>query len=479
MADLTDVITFVNEEYASTTLNLDPLLAVGEVTWDLLWAIFPPNILVYRDHPLIEQAQVLKLRTIKSVERMNKSKHWVLECHIVTHDGVKFGLAYEPFSMKIDEFAGARKIKDLRIFPLKYHDAAAQIRTDAIRTGRRFAALTHACVMETSGAAMFEKRDVSNSPHGYKFNSYGRAIIDPAGFRMSNPNITFLPEVHMRLSPETLSEDELVISSPVALGFCLGNKKWGEFRLALTDAPIETESESDREIGGFAMSRLLNIKWNDRAFQQLVMGGPKRRLLHSMVKQHSSQDESFDDIISGKGKGIVCLFSGPPGSGKTLSAEAVAEVTKRCLYSVSAGDLGVEPEDVGRRLGKILELSHQWNAVLLIDEADVFLEQRQPKDVRRNALVSIFLQQLEYYQGILILTTNRLAQIDSAFESRVHLSILYHELDEAARKHIWTIFLIRLREAHPGTKPDVVSEDDLSRLAKFRMNGRQVSRGGV
>lgn len=221
------------------------------------------------------------------------------------------------------------------------------------------------------------------------------------------------------------------------------------------------------------MSRLLDVKWNDQAFQDLVMDKSAKMLVHSMVKQHSSQDDAFDDIISGKGKGIIALFSGPPGSGKTLTAEAVAEITKRPLYSVSAGDLGIDPQTVDKTLSEILEQSHKWNAVLLLDEADVFLQQRHPQDVKRNALVSIFLRRLEYYQGILILTTNRIAQCDAAFESRVHISIQYPDLNESTRRKIWTTFLRKLREAQQNAAVDI-SEEDVSRLAKIEVNGRQV-----
>ena len=97
---------------------------------------------------------------------------------------------------------------------------------------------------------------------------------------------------------------------------------------------------------------------------------------------------------------------------------AVAEVTKRLLYPVSAGELGTEPEKVNQQLTSILEFSHKWSAILLLDEAYVFLQERDTKDVARSALVSISLRQLEYYQGILILTTNRMAKCDPAFESK-------------------------------------------------------------
>ncbi|KAF5010744.1 hypothetical protein FDECE_3099 [Fusarium decemcellulare] len=451
VADLHIAANFADDEYKETRANFEHLIAAGDITWDLLWAIFSPNSLVYRYH-FVEQHQILKIRTIKKETRSNKSKYWSLNCHIVADDGVRFGIAYEPFSMEIDEFDGARKITALDIFPLEYHENAAQIRVDLLSRGRRFAALNKPRVMNTSGPAMFETQNYLRETQAYKFSSNGRTIVDPASFRSSNPNIDFAPRVYRALSRDHLTEEELLICTPVALGFCLGNKKWG----------------------GFAMSRLLDVNWNDQAFQDLVLEQKTKKLILSMVKQHSSDDDVFDDIVSGKGKGIICLFSGPPGSGKTLTAEAVAEITKRPLYNVSAGDLGVEPESLDENLSEALDLSSRWNAVLLLDEADVFLQQRTAEDVTRNALVSIFLRQLEYYQGILILTTNRIGQCDSAFESRIHIPVHYPDIDESARKAIWSTFVRNMRDGHPNSITVDIGEKSVSQLAKMDINGREI-----
>jgi len=89
------------------------------------------------------------------------------------------------------------------------------------------------------------------------------------------------------------------------------------------------------------------------------------------------------------------LLSGPPGVGKTLTAESVAEEMRAPLYTISAGDLGTEPQGVEAALGNILEMNTKWNAVLLLDEADVFLEARSAHDLERNKMVSIFLRLLE------------------------------------------------------------------------------------
>lgn len=137
-----------------------------------------------------------------------------------------------------------------------------------------------------------------------------------------------------------------------------------------------------------------------------------------LVIAHSQESSTFDDFVKGKGKGLIGLFYGPPGAGKTLTAEAIAETTKLPLYSVSSGALGHEASQIHKNLSVILELASHWKAVLLLDEADVFLAQRTITDIERNAIVSIFLRELEYYQGILLMTTNQVEVIDEAFQSK-------------------------------------------------------------
>ncbi len=120
-----------------------------------------------------------------------------------------------------------------------------------------------------------------------------------------------------------------------------------------------------------------------------------------------------------------------------------------------------------RRLGEILGLCGGWNALVLIDEADVFLEKRATSDVLRNAMVCVMLRLCEYHQGILFLTTNRVTEFDPAFESRVTVALKYDHLTEAARTQIWKNLTNRLT---CDKSPDL----DFEKLGKFILNGRQI-----
>lgn len=122
----------------------------------------------------------------------------------------------------------------------------------------------------------------------------------------------------------------------------------------------------------------------------------------------------------------------------------MADRTHRPLLYLQAEDLGVNALMLGMNVKRIFQMATEWNAVILLDEADVFMAERHPHDIARNELVSIFLRELEYYRGIIFLTTNLYQTIDSAFRSRVSLHLLFKPLGLEAREAVWRKFLDRL-----------------------------------
>jgi len=137
---------------------------------------------------------------------------------------------------------------------------------------------------------------------------------------------------------------------------------------------------------------------------------------------------------------------------------------------VSAGDLGTTASSVDEALTTIFKITAIWNALVTIDEADVFLEERSLHDLERNAMVAVFLRQLEYFHGILFLTTNRVRVFDKAFQSRIHVSLHYPDLTVDAKKRIWTAFLIRTRR----DGADCLTAEQMQDLAERDINGRQI-----
>ncbi|KAK3325261.1 AAA family ATPase [Apodospora peruviana] len=210
-------------------------------------------------------------------------------------------------------------------------------------------------------------------------------------------------------------------------------------------------------LGYLLVDHIQEIKWNKAAFDRLVLDPDKKSLITAMVNEHVLSDVSAD-VIEGKGNGLIILLHGGPGTGKTLTAESVAELAEKPLYRVTCGDIGTDAEAVEKYLESVLYIGTIWKAVVLFDESDVFLEERSQADLQRNALVSVLLRVLEYYDGILILTSNRVGTFDEAFKSRVQLALHYPAIDEADRMEIWLEFVQDLQRQGGA---DVVEYDQL------------------
>ncbi|KAL2799686.1 P-loop containing nucleoside triphosphate hydrolase protein [Aspergillus keveii] len=228
----------------------------------------------------------------------------------------------------------------------------------------------------------------------------------------------------------------------------------------------------DKKWISFPVEEILDIQWNSEAFNHLVLKHTKKELIKALVAKHTAASDT-SDVIEGKGNGLILLLHGGPGTGKTLTAESVAELTERPLYRVTCGDIGTNAEEVERYLESVLYLGTVWQCVVLLDEADVFLEERTQQDLKRNALVSVFLRVLEYYSGILVLTSNRIGTFDEAFKSREQLTLHYPILDKPSRRRIWSNFITSLHRTNPEAKADQILER-LEELGTFKLNGREI-----
>lgn len=154
----------------------------------------------------------------------------------------------------------------------------------------------------------------------------------------------------------------------------------------------------------------------------------------------AEMDLLMDDIVEGKSGGTTVLCAGPPGVGKTLTAEVYSEIIRRPLYRVHSGQLGLNVTEMERALKETLTRAQRWGAVMLIDEADVYIKRRDD-NIAANAVVGVFLRVLEYFNGLLFLTTNRVDDIDEAIVSRCIAMIKYHPPEFEDRRKIWSVMV--------------------------------------
>lgn len=192
----------------------------------------------------------------------------------------------------------------------------------------------------------------------------------------------------------------------------------------------------------FILIHIENIKeyvYDTGMAKKIVLPADHVRLVEALTVGTAMQ---FEDIVKGKAAGVIILCTGTPGTGKTLTAEVYSEVAQRPLYIVQCSQLGIDPDGLEKNLATVLERATRWRAILLIDEADVYIHERG-SDVGQNAIVGVFLRLLEYYNGILFMNTNREEVIDDAILSRATAHIRYANPTAAAAPRIWKILAER------------------------------------
>lgn len=514
------MVKYLDKDYAETKKTLYPMLDNNLITFDLMWALYKPNTLAYcSTYGDQNEPRAFKIDYANKESHLLRGTWFNVVGRYLEYDGKAFGLG--TLVTEVESFHGARKISSLECYPLQYHREAEKLTAQLIERGKDFVSLQGSNYRYHSGMAYTKRKK-----QVIKINIEGRVMVDPAIHRRINPNYpistvkpkdeqdviggddtdncddqsssdgvandqatpsedTVQEEKRFRLvkmangqhtvveinskedlevgehgapltdakqSSHEFTEEELLIASPVVLGFAFGEKLWLEF----------------------TVSGISDVVYNDQAFESLVLPDNQKSIIKALVSSHTFHaHKNIDDIISGKGRGLVAVLHGPPGTGKTLTAEGIADLLKCPLYMVSAGDLGTESTRLEKELQNILDIAHSWGAILLLDEADVFLEQRSIHDIHRNALVSIFLRLLEYFQGILFLTTNRVETFDSAFISRIHLSLRFQNLNTKAKRTVWKLFLERVM-AREKMEVAPISESDYNDLARREVNGRQI-----
>ena len=409
---------------------------------------------------------------------MSPVPSFILEVSTIEWSGDKQGV--RDSTWEISEFSGPRPVALLQVLPFSSHKDQDALLLYLVSRGRKYQKFCGRHFYGFTGtltqtSSPFSISFISSYDLDHKMNE--RVMIDHEAYynfkKQRPPQLESLEYLdgfllnYLAQQPtgagtttEKLPSHEAcleckpcflsLLASPTLDGFALESKVWGSI-----------------EVDG-----LKPIEWSEEPFSGLVIDDQTKNLICAITQSADScnpVERDFDDFISSKGAGIVILLHGPPGTGKTLTAEMLAETLHCPLYRLDAADLGSSAEDVGTELREAMELCARWSALLLIDEADVFLESRSGDSLQRNELVQVFLRTIEYYKGIMILTTNRAQIIDPAFESRIDMAIPYEDLRLEARADVWRNFLYRL-----GSEGTSITDEQIRELARTPLNGRQI-----
>ncbi|KAK5989779.1 hypothetical protein PT974_08040 [Cladobotryum mycophilum] len=467
----------------------------------------------------------------------------VLYCYYIDYDGESYGLVSRQF--EILAYEGEKNIADLNVYPLRYTRNSEAIRTNLIAQGDKFRSSVknkHAyyegwTIPSLTKDGENDRKSSNNLEHidSNIILDFKEAFAHHRSWRPTFSAIT--TEVGSGLSGSDSfqlahwsdrTRTQLLYSTNDIMQIRDGIDEWekrryiqdeDKFVIATRAGNVKDLKDEDdimllpRKIVAYALRErrfvpldilsLRPLAEQQNLLKDLKINMDHKRMLRSLVKAHFRNREIQkqrplvglnQDIIQGKGSGLFILLHGVPGVGKTATAEAIAQSNNKPLFHITCGDLGIAPKDVESELKEIFRLAHLWDCILLLDEADIFLTRRDMVNLKRNALVSVFLRVLEYYNGILILTTNRVGTLDEAFKSRIHISLYYERLTRERTRAIFKVNIRKLKEIEEERKEQlkdsdliepqlIIDDDSIMRFAEShfdntaeatRWNGRQI-----
>jgi len=494
--DLVHLTEFYSRRVKPTHDIIKQDQAQGNVIYKDLWSLFRPGDLVYTldsfGEPTIHMLDATEYRAgergMQNQYSIQRFPRFSADLWSITWDRATGLFQRVVFTRSIKSFSDSRPISALPFFPLKHYQGdldALHIKLQ--QRGRLWKKL----VSEQASCKFY---DGPASPH-FMMSGDGeslseRIVVDGAA---SLSMMGF----YSRNGPSRQQVEQQVVVSGLMGGtnsqrveyefpvygagltstydefddFPRG-KEFSDLQAELCPATVACYALQRRSWYDVLCSKISEVEWATDTMENLVIDETTKRTLICLVEQHKkNQDKGLSDIIQFKGKGLIVVLHGNPGVGKTLTAEAVAEHTQKPLYPINIGEF-TNTNDVVGQLAMHFRRASQWDAVLLMDEADVLLEKRSYENLTRNAIVSVFLRMLEYYEGILFLTTNRLLTMDAAFESRIQIAIRLPDLGPEQRRIIWNNLIRRLDPAEAKGKTELM--EHLDDMERWELNGRQI-----
>jgi hypothetical protein len=492
------LLRFLEKEFKNTQTQYNRMMQERSTSWSLLWAFLPPGEKVYYQCGISDEL-VYGIVHCRSYNKQNRTLH----VELIAMDSN--GRSYYAYTVRreVKEFKNERSFDCLPVCPMRFvKEHRQQMEAAFLANGKRFYELSvkaQNSFMHFEGSLLrYELAPPRNQfMKVRKYKADGRVMVDHRSFVKMNPSYIMgyasPHNGHFQRMPaaglqqhikDCASSTSLMpatgLQQPEDSGSSLPRDELPDDEsLRLAPAVVYGFSFSLQKWGCFPVTGFSEISFDDHAFDRhLVMSNEvQKNMLLGLVSQHLQDPKPMEDRtnnkgmpavdpISRKGKGCIFLCYGPPGTGKTLTAESIAEKLHRPLWTVSALELMPDVETVEENLIEILDIAYSWRAIVLMDEADIYLEKRisSAADPTRNVITGIFLRVLNYNKGVLFLTTNHVTALDDAFRSRISMFIRYHPLTLSQRAKVWETLLSGVG----------LCDADLEMLAAHELDGHQI-----
>jgi SpoVK/Ycf46/Vps4 family AAA+-type ATPase len=206
-----------------------------------------------------------------------------------------------------------------------------------------------------------------------------------------------------------------------------------------------------------ASKRTVDVIEPVRTFADVILPPKTRQTLEQALAQVRNHDLIFRQWGLGErhatGLGLAFNFAGPPGTGKTICAEAIAHALGRRLLVVRYSEMeSMWAGETPKNVAAVFRVADEQGAVLFFDEADAIAARRststlQPMQRESNTIVNVLLRELESFNGVVIFATNLAANFDPAFERRIRTHVLFERPGADEREQIWRV------QIHPDKTP--------------------------
>lgn len=208
-------------------------------------------------------------------------------------------------------------------------------------------------------------------------------------------------------------------------------------------------------------------EFNPKELDAVVLDKEVRDEIEAVLKQHKHAGKIFDEWGLGSvieyGRGMTFLFYGPPGTGKTWTAHCIARALGKELLILSASDIQTsEPGGANRNIQQAFATAKNDKKILFLDECDSIITNRSDVGMILSSEINTLLTEIEKFEGVCILATNRIETLDEALERRISLIVEFPEPDFPKREKIWERMLPKKMPVGDKVTPKKLAESKLT-----------------
>ncbi|KAK4167749.1 ATPase [Cladorrhinum sp. PSN259] len=472
----------------------------GTYTWEYLWLSHKPGVAVVEQYMGESTWSVSVINSVYggTFDQEGDSSKWLINYWVMAYDGACVGRVLQTASSSQFDGEASRQVFFLDMSDMEEGklDNIPQAARDRIKQGETwFRLLKKQCKHYKGKAAEFPHNNIDGlvmlDLKGYYTNAEGLQpprLMDISDCRptLADGTCAFCKDKAKGDAKETGEKRTVALFSDYRDIDIDDHDSLSDFQYLLCPVEIPGFVFKTRKWEFLYIDNLSEPVFEEDMINGLVMDESRKRTLKSLAKSFARRNKSDQqisksmwsaDFVKGKGGGLIFLLHGTPGVGKTCTAECIAAFTRRPLMVLTSSDIGTLPSQVEIKLTKMFKTAMSWDAVLLIDEADVFMERRTATNLERNTLVAAFLRALEFFDGILFLTTNRIGSFDDAFISRVHVQLYFPEFTNEQRQLVWKTFMDKLaRERGDYIRLNIDAKEYIrgAEMRAVEWNGREI-----